>query len=353
MKPVRAGMVGLGTIHAIHAEAFKPDARLKAGQIENEKYPPREISAVFDIDADLCAKRAVELSCTAHDSYESMVNDPEIDVIDITLPHALHYEFARKALDHGKHVLVEKPMAPLSDQCRDLIEIARRNGLVFTVAENTRFVHAYKEVKRLLDGGAIGVPRLVRTFISGSEVIRLRDTSLWKGRVDGTVGGAIMDAGPHSFYLLKWLFGSISQLRASQSKLVCESEVEDHAIVSGTLDNGTIFSCEFTFTAEMPWNERLEVYGSEGTIVVDQLSDPPMVIYNGELDFYGTRHIAVSYDPIWWKGSSIVAGVNDFLSAVSGNRPVTVDPRDGCYAVEIVEAAYRSCYSNGQVVLIQ
>lgn len=348
MKPVRVGMVGLGTIHAIHAEAFKPDTRSANGDVS-----PGKIAAVFDIDPAISSKRATELACTSHDSYDSMINDPDIDAVDITLPHALHYEFARDALNHGKHVLVEKPMAPSAAQCRDLIETAERCGLIFTVAENTRFVHAYQEVKRLLDEGAIGTPRLVRTFISGSEVARLRDTSLWKGRVDGTVGGTIMDAGPHSFYLLKWLFGNMSKLRASSSKLVAESEVEDYALVSGTLDDGTIFSCEFTFTAEMPWNERLEVHGSEGTIVVDHLSDPPVIIYNGELDFYGTRHAAVSHDPVWWKGSSIVAGVADFLHAVSGNRPATVNPWDGYYAIEVVEAAYRSCSGNSEVVTLE
>ncbi len=362
MKQVRVGMVGLGTIHAIHAEAFKPDtdkdtAGNETATANSPRYDIREdplgkIAAVFDIDPAKSSKRALEFNCTAHSSYESMINDPDIDAVDITLPHALHYEFVRNALDSGKHVLVEKPMAPLASQCRELIEKAQQNGLIFTVAENTRFVHAYQEVKRLLDDEIIGTPRLIRTFISGSEVTRLRDTSLWKGRIDGTVGGAIMDAGPHSFYLLKWLFGNVGELRASASRLVNESEVEDHALVAGALESGTLFSCEFTFTAEMPWNERLEVHGSKGTIVVDQLSDPPIVIYKGELDFYGTAHKAVPHDPVWWKGSSIVAGVNDFLDAVSRNRPTTVDPRDGCYAIEIVEAAYRSCSNNGQVIVL-
>ncbi|MHB8262744.1 MAG: Gfo/Idh/MocA family protein [Acidimicrobiales bacterium] len=345
--PVRVGMIGLGTIHAVHAEAFKKPV---SGEGLHTGVPGK-IVAVCDTDVDRARQVSASLGCTAHTGYDALLNDTDVDAVDITLPHALHYQVARDALDADKHVLVEKPMASSSSQCRELIDMAHQKGLVLTVAENTRFVHAYQEAKRILDASEIGRPRLIRTFISGTEVERLRDRSLWKGRVDGTVGGAIMDAGPHSFYLLKWLCGRVASVRAFGSKLVEESEVEDHAVVSGILENGTLFTSEFTFTAEMPWNERLEIHGTDGTIVVDQLANPPLTVYRGELDFYGTHQAGVIYDPAWWKGGSIMAGVADFIHAVHDRQPATVDPWDGCYAIEIVEAAYRSFNDGGAIVV--
>ncbi len=360
--PVRVGMIGLGTIHAVHAEAFKrptASASLHAGihaggDTDAVSMPgiglPGEIVAVCDTDAGRARQVSTDLGCAAYTDYGALLNDADVDAVDITLPHSLHYQVARDALQSGKHVLVEKPMAPSSAQCRELIDLARQQGLVFTVAENTRFVHAYQEARKLLDAGKIGQPRLIRTLVCGTEVARLRDKSLWKGRVDGTAGGTIMDAGPHSFYLLKWLCGPVVSLRAFGSKLVDESEVEDHAVVSGYLANGAIFTSEFTFTSEMPWNERLEIHGTDGTIVVDQLANPPLTVYKGELDFFGAHQAGVAHDPAWWKGGSIVAGVADFVHAVHDRRPATVDPWDGCYTIEIVEAAYRS-FGNGGVLV--
>ncbi|MCL5947922.1 MAG: Gfo/Idh/MocA family oxidoreductase [Actinobacteria bacterium] len=362
-RPVRVGMIGLGTIHAVHAEAFKrtaaghgPNTRVHGdGDADAMRMPgtglPGEIVAVCDTDAGRARQVSTDLGCAAYTDYSALLNNADVDAVDITLPHSLHYQVASDALQSRKHVLVEKPMAPSSAQCRELIELARQEGLVFTVAENTRFVHAYQEAKKLLDAGKIGQPRLIRTLVCGTEVERLRDRSLWKGRVDGTAGGTIMDAGPHSFYLLKWLCGPVASLRAFGSKLVDESEVEDHAVVSGSLANGALFTSEFTFTSEMPWNERLEIHGTDGTIVVDQLANPPLTIFKGELDFFGTHQTSVIHDPAWWKGASIVAGVADFVHAVHDRRPATVDPWDGYYAMEIVEAAYRS-FSNGGVVVI-
>jgi predicted dehydrogenase len=243
-------------------------------------------------------------------------------------------------------VLVEKPLALSSDQCRSLIEQARESRLALGVAENTRFVAAYVAVEGLLRSGALGEPRLVRTFISGSEVRRLRDTSLWKGRQAGSGGGTIIDAGPHSFYLLRWLLGELATVRAFHHRLVEESEVDDHAIVAGRLASGAIYSTEYTFTAEIPWGERLELYGSEGSVIVDQLSDPPVLHYAGAQS-EGRALADVPFNPGAWKLDSIAAGVLDFVEAVRDGRTPTVSGDDGLHGVLVAERAYESAAGGG------
>ena len=215
------------------------------------------------------------------------------------------------------------------------------------MAENTRFVTAYQAAERLLSAGELGDIRLVRTLISGSEVRRLSDTSLWKGRTDGSGGGAIIDAGPHSFYLLKWLFGEVASLRGFHDRLVEQAQVEDNAVVAGTLVSGGLFRCEFTFTAEIPWGERLEVYGSKGSLIIDQLLDPPAVLFRGGTDYGGEPVDAVPHDPQGWKRFAIAAGARDFAEAVASGRRPTVDPRDGLYGVLMAERAYQSAAAGG------
>jgi predicted dehydrogenase len=337
-RTVGVGLIGLGIISGAHAEGYASS-------------PDAELVAVCDSDPDVLEARAKELGATGYARYEDMLADPRVDIVDVCLPHTLHYRVVRACLEAGKHVLVEKPLALTSKDCLELIDLAESAGVRLSVAENTRFVTAYIAAERLISAGELGEARLVRTLISGSEVKRLSDTSLWKGRVDGSGGGsgggAIIDAGPHSFYLLKWLFGEVASIRGFEDQLVPQAQVEDNAVVAGTLVSGALFRCEFTFTAEIPWGERLEVYGSKASLIVDQLFDPPAVLFRGGTDYAGEPLSDVPYDPRGWKRVAIAAGARDFAEAVAAGRLPTVDPRDGLYGVLLSERAYESAAAGG------
>ncbi len=337
---LQLGLIGLGSISQAHVAGYK------------EESSRVEIVAVCDIREEVVNATAKKLRAKAYRDHTEMLADPKVEAVDIILPHNLHFRVTQAALEAGKHVLVEKPMTPSSKECSQLIALAAERGLTFTVAENTPFVLAYLAVEELLKSKVIGEPRVVRTFIYGSEVERLTNTSLWKGKLDGSNGGAILDAGPHSIYLIKWLFGEIAELQAAQYKVVDESEVEDNAIVSGRLKDGTVFISEYTFTAEIPWSERLEVYGSKGTIIADQLFDPPVRVYSGRQDFESRPVESVEYNPKNWKLESIGRGVRDFAAAVLDGRPPRVDPKDAHYGVFIAEKAYESIRSGGRAVRV-
>lgn len=324
------GVIGLGQIYQLaHSLAFREGGGGRA-------------VAVCDLDESLVAEEARVLGAAGYTDYRALLEDDAVEAVDIVLPHNLHYTIAHEALEAGKHVLVEKPMTVDAADSLELIELAHSKGLTFTVNENTRFIAAYLEAAELLGDGVIGEPTLVRTLISGSELERLSNPQLWKGRLDGSCGGAIIDAGAHSFYLLKWMFGEIDSLQGRQERLAAGSQVEDWAIVTGCLASGGMFSTEFTFMSGGPWNERLEIHGTQGLIVVDQQCDPPAVLYRGRRDYGGSAIPGVPYEPRTWKYRSIAAGILDFSTAVRDGHPPAVDPRDGHYAVRVIESAYRS-----------
>jgi predicted dehydrogenase len=326
-QKLRVAIIGLGGIHDGHVRGYQQADDVCV------------IAAVCDVDGARAAKRAAELGATPYEDYLQVLGSDDIDLVDVILPHNLHFQVVRDALEHGKHTLVEKPMAASSEDTRRLIDLAAERGLHFTVAENTRFVAAYLSAARIIEAGVIGPPRLIRTLICGSEVDRLSRPELWKGRRDGSVGGAILDAGPHSFYLIEWLAGPISELLASTAKLVEVSEIEDYALVAGRLLNGACFTSEFTFTAAIPWNERLEIYGAEGSLIIDQLCDPPAVLFRGNMAT-GEPMGDVPYDPRDWKRASIADGVEDFVRAVYDRRAPAVDPESGFRTMTLVETAY-------------
>ena len=161
--------------------------------------------------------------------YQDLLGDPHVDMVDIITPHPLHHPITMAALEAGKHVLVEKPIAVETKLGEEMIAAAKKKNLKFSVAENTRFVTAYVKAKELLDQGLLGEIWSVRSLIAGSEVGRIKDPNLWHGK--GQYGGVILDSAVHNFYLYKWLFGGVRDLIGFASKLVPEGESEDNGLI--------------------------------------------------------------------------------------------------------------------------
>ena len=272
--------------------------------------------------------------------YQDLLVDPNVDLVDIIVPHVMHYEIAKAALEHGKHVLVEKPITVKSAQAEELIALAKQKGLKFSVAENTHFVTAYLKAEEILKSGILGDIWTVRTLIAGSEVYRIKDPNLWHGKAP--YGGVILDSSVHNFYLFKWLFGGVKDVLGFASKLVPEGEMEDNGLIIGHLANGAEFQLNTSCTFEIPWTERVEIYGSKGGMIIDQLVNPVVKYYMGSGDIDGTIVEDVPFDPMAWKFSSMIAEVRDFVTAVIENRPPRVDPADALYALKAAEAVERS-----------
>jgi UDP-N-acetyl-2-amino-2-deoxyglucuronate dehydrogenase len=325
---IRVGMVGLGGAAYMHEVGYKNSANCA------------EIVAMCDLNEKIVNKRAKPSGARVFTNYLDLVSDPGIDLVDICVPHAMHFEVALAALEQKKHVFVEKPITVKSEQALVLIKKAKEAGVKLSVAENTRFVKAYLETEKILKEGTLGDIWTVRTLIAGSEVPRIKNPNTWVGKKP--YGGAILDMGVHTFYLFKWLFGGVHDVQGFSSKIIPEGELEDNAVILGHLANGADIIMNVTCTFETPWTERLEVYGSKAGLIVDHLANPTMRYYKGVMDFKGTDVTEVPYEPTAWKYLSFIEEVKDFAAAVYEDRVPTIDPMDGYYAVKAVEAVEAS-----------
>jgi UDP-N-acetyl-2-amino-2-deoxyglucuronate dehydrogenase len=329
-KRIGVGIVGAGLIAPIHAAGFDEAAEMS------------RVVAVCDVEEERARNLAMLSEARVYADYGELLADGDVDLVDVLLPHHLHYPVAMDVLAAKKHLLLEKPIAPTVRESLEICRAAREAGVHFSVAENTRFIRAYVEAKKVLDEGRLGEITLVRTFLPANERIRLSSEDFWGKRAEYG-GGALLDSGPHTFYLLKWLFGEIQELAAFTSQIYqTGSEVEDNADVRGRLANGAHFLSSFSFTTEIPHSERLEVYGKTGALIIDQLANPPAKLYVDPTDFDGSPIAGVDYDPLGWHYASIVEGVKDFVQGIWQDRPPTVDPMDCCYAVRVIEKAYES-----------
>jgi predicted dehydrogenase len=343
-KKLRVGNIGLGRMSFVYNYA------LQEVKDQYERY------AVCDVDEEKVKARLKRGDWKkGYTDYVELCQDPDVDVVLITVPHAgipevedPHYEVARIALQNKKHVLVEKPMTVTEVHSRELIELACTNGVKFTTAENTRFVPGYMEAARIVNDGALGDILFVRTEIDGSSIEELHARQNWLGKKPN--GGVILDMGFHTFYLLKWIFGGVKDISAFSHKIIPEAELEDNAVFTGHLNKGTYYFSTVSTIAKVPWTERLEVYGTLGALIVDHLVDPTAVLYIGPDEKIQRKPLeTVPYEPQMWKWKSMLAEVIDFMEAVRDDREPKISAEDGAYAVKVTEAAYESART-GQVV---
>ena len=326
---IRVGMIGLGAISYAHEAGY------------SEMGDQCQIVAMCDINQEEVNNRiGMYEGAKGYLYYQELLDNPDVDMVDILVPHVLHYEIAKAALLKGKHVLVEKPITVKSEQGQELIDLAKKAGVKFSVAENTHFVTAYLKAEEILKQGILGDIWTVRTLIGGSEVYRIKDPNLWHGKAP--YGGVIIDSSVHNFYLFKWLFGGVKDVLGFASKLVPEGEVEDNGLIIGHLANGAEFQLNTSCTYEIPWTERVEIYGSKGGMIIDQLANPVVKYYLGSGDIDGTVVEDIPFDPLGWKFMSMVAEIKDFVSAVNEDRPPRIDPADALYALKAAEAVERS-----------
>lgn len=331
---INVGIIGAGLIAPMHEAGFQ------------EMPDDAEVVAICDCDLEKANEQAAMFGAKVYTDYHDLIADPNVELVDVLLPHHLHYPAAMTIIDARKSMLLEKPVAMTYRESMEICEKAHHAGIYFTVAENTRFIKAYIEADKYIRAGRLGEVRLLRTFLPANERMRLSSDDFW-GKKTAHGGGAIIDSGPHTFYLLKWLFGKVTNLVAFSSQLYdVGSEVEDNADIRGHLQNGADFLCSFSFTTEVPHSERLEVYGTRGSLIIDQLANPVAKYFSDPTDFDGTALDGVEYDPMGWHYFSIVEEVKDFIRTCKNNTPPTVDPLDCCYALQVIEKAYESIRKN-------
>jgi len=337
-------IVGLGLIARTHATAYW--ALADAGKVN--------LAAVCDIDAEKAQAFAAQFGGKPVTSLDDVITDHAVDVIDLILPHHVHLAAALAVINADKHLIMEKPVADNVADSETIVRAAQAAGIHFQVAENTRYAVAYQAVEKLIREGAIGEVVHARTYLRSNEKPHLSMPGYWRTqRKFG--GGLILDTGAHSFYLLKWLLGEITEVTAFGTKVIpLPNEIEDTAEVRGRFASGAVFSSGFTSVSEIPHSERLELYGTTGGILLDQMSDPVVRLWRGAHDFAAETVEGVPYGPdAWhpggWHWESVLVEVADFIDSLLEGRKPLCEPWDTVYAIRVIEAAYESIRTGAPV----
>lgn len=224
----------------------------------------------------------------AHGSYEALLADPEVEAVYISLPNGLHVEWTIRALQAGKHVLCEKPMALNELEVASMIEAARRNSRFLMEAILTRFTPAYVELRRLLGDGAIGTPLAVDAEFGmpfpHDPAHRLFDKALG--------GGALLDLGIYPLQLATMVLGPAAAVAAVGQLGV--TDVDEQVVVSIRHGAGGLSVSKAASRVLLANTARIS--GTSGSISLPAMFQNPkhFTLVSGDQ----TRQIDAPYDGI-------------------------------------------------------
>lgn len=198
----------------------------------------------------------------AYESYEALLDDPEIDAVYIPLPNNLHKEWVIKAAEKGKHVLCEKPAALSAQEAKEMIEACEANGVKFMEAFMYQLHPQHARVKEIISSGEIGEVKLIKS--SHSFYLNNREGDI---RMDKTMGGgSIYDVGSYCVQVIRHLTDSEPVKVQAIAELDEATGIDLTSTVYMKMDNGVkaMFDCSF----DMINRNEYEVIGTEGKIKV-------------------------------------------------------------------------------------
>ena len=325
MPEVRIGLIGYGAWGSHHAAAIAqtPGARLAAIAVRSEA--SQQAAQEAHPDAAVCG------------DFHHLLRNNDVDVVDVVVPSYMHHEVAAAALDSGKHVLLEKPMALSVAECRDLAARAERHRRVLAVGHELRQSSLWGAVKDYIDRGLVGAPQYVlvelsrRPYREGAEK--------WRFDVE-RVGNWILEEPIHFFDLARWYLSSAGEpdtvYAAGNSRDASRPQLQDNFSAVMKYAGGEFAVISQTLSA-FEHHQTVKVAGTRGALWArwsgamdrtrhpkfslqafdgDQVTEVPIEKITGEV-FELEDQIALMVKAVNQRGSSYLPGADDGMRSVA------------------------------------
>ena len=268
-----------------------------------------------------------------HGSYETLLEDPEVDAVYVSLPNALHHEWTLRALAAGKHVICEKPYSRDPDDVQEAFDAAEAAGLVLTEAFMYRHHPQTRLVYELVAGGRIGRPRTIRSAFT----FPLHDEANVRMQPE-LDGGALMDVGCYCVSASRLLAGEPDRVQADG---IAANGVD--VALYGTLHFPGDVVAQFEASFLVPRRQELVVVGEEGTLVVGA---PFRVDWGGAVDLHRDGRVETVEVP---EADSYRLQLENLADAVEGRAPALLGRADALGQARTIDALYRAAETSAAV----
>lgn len=272
-------------------------------------------------------------------TYEDAARDPRVEALYFFTPHNLHCENALLAAHHGKHILVEKPIARNLEEAQRMINAARKASVKLMIAENARFLPLVQKAKDPIDQGTIGRVRLIQV-----QAEQRHAPTDWRGNLEINGGGALIDGGIHAVDNLVYLEGMpVSLYAQTLPKVLQHVEGEDGIVVTAQMPDGSTGLINFSWgnisTSERPW---VAVTGDSGRIHLD-IGRQQLTLDTGD----GSSVSQFPQGDYGWKNT-----VLEFRDCIRQDREPLFSGEDGMKDLAVVLKAYESAKTGEPVPLV-
>lgn len=328
--------LGIGMAHADAAAAYSERT---------------ELVAVCDIDEKCLAKAQKRYTgVTAYRDFEDLIADERVDIISICLPSAMHADFAVRAMEAGKHVLVEKPL-DITPERAQLIEDARqRTGMICGVVHQNRFNVAMYPMREAVENGRLGKLILGTFAVKWYRDQAYYDNGGWRGTWEMDGGGSLMNQAVHTVDLMQWLMGDVESITSHVGIYDHEIQTEDTTASLIKFKSGAVATFVSTTCAYPGISTEIMLYGTGGSIEADADCLKTWKMRDAEdedaeeaemLARYGGGNMtAIPEDAARRFGHDHV--ICDMVDAVLEGRDPQVIPADAIKAVKIVCGIYEA-----------
>jgi len=275
-------------------------------------------------------------------NYRKLLSDPNLDAVVIATESGKHFKIAIDALNAGKHVLVEKPMALSTEHLSLMINKAREKNLKLAVCHQNRLNPPVQEVRKKIESGDFGKILYGAIQIRWSRNENYYKQAPWRGTWEMD-GGALMNQSIHGIDLLQWMLGEdVEEVYGVISNMKHPYiEAEDFGTAILKFKNGVIGIIEAT-TNIYPKNleEKLSIFGEKGTVIIGGLAVNRIETWNFPNE---SSHPFMNLsDPETVYGHSHIAIYRDFAESITNDKEPYINGEEGRKAVDIVLAIYKS-----------
>ena len=328
---LRIGLIGGGNISATHARAVSAISGA-------------ELAAVFGTNAEKVNRICKEHGGKPYQQFAEFLSHRPMDMVVIGSPSGLHAAQGIEAASHGLHVLVEKPIEISSARADALISKCSEAQVKLGVLFQERFAPDLRRLKQMIGDGILGKPLLVDARLKWFRPPEYYAGSRWRGTwaLDG--GGALMNQGIHTVDLLLHLFGDVLRVQARTATLLQPIETEDTAVALLDFANGALGVLQATTAAYPGYRRRVEITGSEGTVLLEQdriiaadLRNPGIWVTKQE----GDRNASAS-SPVVSDFRGHQSAIEDFIRAIENDGVPECDGHAGRRSVSLIESIYQA-----------
>ena len=349
-QTLKVGVIGVGGIAATHFPGWNAS-------------PDAELFALADPVAPVLERVAAEQGITkTYAKPEDLINDPDVDIVDICTPSAYHAPLAIAALNAGKHVICEKPLAPTPADINEMIEARDKSGKMLMTAQHFRFENDTIALKKEIETGILGEIYHARSWMLRRNGFILRPGFIYK---KNSGGGPCIDIGVHILDLTLWMMGNpkpVSVTGVTQDKLSklpgaycgwdggeipADMDVEEFAAAFVRFENGASLSLEVSWLLNHPTHGedmQMWIYGTKGGL---HWPDSSLVSTNYETK----RQLDTHFAPVGKGMEAHAAECVAFAKAIANGEPSPVPAEESRDVMAILDGVYQSANGGGEVRL--